>query len=249
MGDPGASGWPLKLWEQRPKKDDSGDRIWAWGEAGGQRAGAAPAGRWTYGYCPGQDLGAHQPSGTLCGQTGVRLEERPQGGSTSPRGDESLAGRLDPGCSLGPSGDIRRVGTAPRTTVPGVGGWPCLAQGTRGTGGRTRRRRGKECVPESAAPRSPGQSRPGEVRGGSWQTHCVRGLQTSGTVTEHREVTARGARGARQPPAGRGGAPREILLFLGLAELGSGGQSTQIVWGTVTGEQGGKGKRLRLGQY
>lgn len=31
-----------------------------------------------------------------------------------------------------------------------------------------------------------------------------------------------------EPPAGRGGAPRESLLFLGPAELGSGGQSTQI---------------------
>lgn len=162
VGDTGASGWPLKLWEQRPK-DDSGDRIWAWGEAGRQRAGAAPAGRWTYGYCPGQDLGAHQPSDTLCGQTGVHLEEKPQGGSASPRGDESLAWRLDPGCSLGPSGDIRRVGTAPRTTVPGAGGWPCLAQGTRGTGAGPEEG-GKEIVPESSAPRSPGRAAP--VRSG-----------------------------------------------------------------------------------
>ncbi|XP_044116286.1 mucin-5AC [Neovison vison] len=68
---------------------------------GGSHVSAAdpPSGSGVGGNCP--FLGAQ-------GATGVRLEERPQGGSTSPRGDESLAGRLDPGCSLGPSGDIRR---------------------------------------------------------------------------------------------------------------------------------------------
>lgn len=95
-------------------------------------------------------------------------------------------------------------------------------------------------MPEAAAPGAPAEP-PREVWGGSWQAHCVRGLQTSGAVTKHREFTAAGAARCR------GAGAREILLLPGLAGLGSGGQSTRIVWEKVTGEQGRKGQEVEAG--